>query len=82
MYPNLYRGLGLKDEDLSNYDTLLVGFDGKVVTPTGQIKLPLVAKGKEVLVKFIVVHTYCPYIAILAHSLGYTTWELCHLVYI
>ena len=32
MYPDLYRGLGLKDEDLSKYDTLLVGFYEKVVT--------------------------------------------------
>ena len=28
MYPNLYRGLGLKKEDLSKYDTPLMGFDG------------------------------------------------------
>ncbi|XP_075649956.1 uncharacterized protein LOC142620477 [Castanea sativa] len=28
MYPDLFRGLGLKKEDLSKYDTLLVGFDG------------------------------------------------------
>lgn len=27
MYPNLYKGLGLKDEDLIKYDALLVGFD-------------------------------------------------------
>ena len=28
MYPDLYRGLGLKKEDLSKYDTPLMGFDG------------------------------------------------------
>ena len=28
MYPDLYRGLGLKKEDLSMYDTPLMGFDG------------------------------------------------------
>lgn len=28
MYPNLYKGLGLKLDDLSKYDTPLVGFDG------------------------------------------------------
>ena len=28
MYPNLFKGLGLKNEDLSKYDTPLVGFDG------------------------------------------------------
>ena len=35
MYPNLYKGLGLKVEDLSKYDTSLVGFNGKVVLPDG-----------------------------------------------
>ena len=39
MYPDLYKGLGLKPEDLSKYDTPLVGFDGKVVIPEGQISL-------------------------------------------
>ena len=33
MYPNLFKGLGLKMEYLSKYDTLLVGFDGRVVIP-------------------------------------------------
>ena len=47
MYPDLYKGLGLKPEDLSKYDTSLVGFDGKVVVPEGQIKLSVVAEGKE-----------------------------------
>ena len=57
MYPDLYQGLGLKDEGLSKYDTLLVGFDGKVVTFARYIKILVVAKGKEVWVNFIVVHT-------------------------
>lgn len=35
MYPDIYKGLGLKLVDLSKYDTPLVGFDGKVVTPKG-----------------------------------------------
>lgn len=35
MYPDLYKGLGLKPEDLSKYDTPLVGFDGKIVIPEG-----------------------------------------------
>lgn len=35
MYPDLYKKLGLKFEDLSKYDTPLVGFSGKVVTPEG-----------------------------------------------
>nr|XP_023920488.1 uncharacterized protein LOC112032019 [Quercus suber] len=33
MYPDLFRGLGLKDGDLSKYNTPLVGFDGKIVIP-------------------------------------------------
>ena len=28
MYPNLFKGLGLKPEDLDRYDSLLTGFDG------------------------------------------------------
>ena len=31
MYSNLFRGLGLKKEDLSKYDMLLVGFERKQV---------------------------------------------------
>ena len=35
MYTDLFRGLGLKNEDLSKYSTPLVGFDAKVVIPEG-----------------------------------------------
>ena len=35
MYPDLYKGLKLKPEDLVNYDSLLVGFDRKTVIPRG-----------------------------------------------
>ena len=55
MYPNLYKGLGLKPNYLCKYDTPLVGFDGKVVIPKGQIKLSIVTKRKEVEVNFIMV---------------------------
>ena len=41
MYPNLYRGLNLKTEDLTTYDSLLVSFEGKTVTSRGQIRLPI-----------------------------------------
>ena len=67
IYPDLYKGLGLKPKDLSEYDTPLVGIDGKVVMPEGQIKLLVVTKGKEVEVNFIVVNAFLPYIAILGH---------------
>ena len=33
MYPNLFEGLGLKNQDLMKYDMPLVSFDGRVVTP-------------------------------------------------
>ena len=35
MYPDLFNGLDLKNEDLSKYDTPLVGFDGRMVIPKG-----------------------------------------------
>ena len=35
MYPDLYKGLNLKLEDLTVYDSLLVSFDVKVVIPKG-----------------------------------------------
>lgn len=65
MYPDLYKRLGQKPEDLRRYDTPLVGFDGKVMTPKGQIKLLVVIDGEEVEVNFIMVNTYSPYTAIL-----------------
>ena len=60
MCPDLYKRLGLKDEDLTKYDTPLVGFDGKIVMVAGQIKLPMVTEGKKVMVNFIVVHAFSP----------------------
>lgn len=46
MYPDLYKGLGLKDENLTKYDTPLVEIDGKMVMLGGSIKLLVVTKGK------------------------------------
>lgn len=65
MCPDLYKGLGLKPEDLSKYDTSLVGFVRKIVVTEGQIKLPVFTKGKEVMVNFIVVNALSPYTTIL-----------------
>ena len=74
MYPDLHKGLGLKPEDLSKYNTPLVGFNGKVVLPKGQISLPGNIEGKEVVVNFIVVNAFSSYIAILwgpwIHAMG------------
>ena len=66
MYPDLYNGLGLKPEDLTTYDSPLVSFDGKVVIPKGQIRLPVQAGLELVKVNFIVVDAYSPYTAIVA----------------
>ena len=41
MYPDLFKGLGLKPEDLSTYSLPLVSFEGKMVVPRGQIRLPV-----------------------------------------
>ncbi|XP_075665265.1 uncharacterized protein LOC142634909 [Castanea sativa] len=61
MYPDLYRGLGLKKEDLSKYDTPLMEFDSHMVIPEGQISLPVSMEDKEVIVTFIVVASFSPY---------------------
>ena len=41
MYPDLFKRLKLRSEDLSCYDFPLIGFDGKIVFPKGQIRLPV-----------------------------------------
>ncbi|XP_075662926.1 uncharacterized protein LOC142632391 [Castanea sativa] len=64
IYPNLYKGLKLKPEDLASYNSPLVGFDGKMVIPMGQIRLPIQADSEVVEVDFIIVDAYSLYIAI------------------
>ena len=46
MYPDLYKGLGLKAEDLSPYEIPLINFDGKIVIPRGMIKLSIQTGGR------------------------------------
>ncbi|XP_030946114.1 uncharacterized protein LOC115970661 [Quercus lobata] len=74
MYPDLYRGLNLKPEDLTAYDSLLVSFEGKTVVRRGQIRLPIQIGSDVVEVDFIVVDAYSSYTAIMAkpwlHALG------------
>ena len=74
MYPDLFKGFGLKNNDLSRYDTPLIGFDDHMVISEGQITLPVNMEGKEVMVTFIVVASFSPYIAILGkpwiHAMG------------
>ena len=66
MYPDLYKGLNLKPKDLSAYDSPLVSFEGKTITPKGQIKLPIQTGSNVVEVDFIVVDAYSPYTTIVA----------------
>ena len=74
MYPDLYKGLGLKNENLTTYSSPLVSFEGKMVVPKGQIRLPMQASIDVVEMDFIVVDTFSPYTAIMGkpwlHSLG------------
>ena len=37
MYPDLFKGLNLRAEDLTPYNSPLVSFEGKVIIPKGQI---------------------------------------------
>jgi len=64
MYPDLFRGFGLKNEDFSKYDMPLERFDGRMVIPEGQISLPVNMEGKEVMVTFIMVNSFSLYTAI------------------
>ena len=41
MYPDLYKGLNLRAEDLTPYSSPLVSFEGKIIIPKGQIRLPV-----------------------------------------
>ena len=68
MYPDLYKGLKLKPENLTAYDSPLVSFEGKTVTPKGMIRLPIQTDSDVVEVDFIVVDAYSPYTAIVARS--------------
>ncbi|XP_075674982.1 uncharacterized protein LOC142644209 [Castanea sativa] len=74
MYPNLFKGLNFKLEDLTAYDSPLISFEGKAVIPKGQIRLPMQSSPEVLDVDFIVVDAYSPYTAILArcwlHALG------------
>ena len=74
IYPDLYKGLGLKPENLMTYSSPLVSFEGKMVVPKGQIRLPVQVGTDVVEVDFIVVDVFSPYTAIIGrpwlHTLG------------
>ena len=76
MYLDLFKRLGLKNEDLSKYDTPLVGFDGRLVIPEGQISFPMNMEGKEVIIAFIVIASFSPYTAILGRLWIHAMWAI------
>ena len=80
MYPDLYKGLNLKLEDLMPYSSLLMSFDEKLVILKGMIRLPIQTDPEIVKVNFIVVDTYSPYTTIIGrpwlHTLGAVTSSL------
>ena len=80
MYPDLYKGLNLKPENLTAYESPLLSFEGKTVIPKGQIRLPIQTDSEVVEVDFIIVDSYSPYTAIMArpwlHALGAISFTL------
>ena len=65
MYLDLYKGLGLKLENLTTYSSPLMSFEGNMVVPKGQIRLPVQVGIDVVEVDFIVVDAFSPYTAIM-----------------
>ena len=61
MYPDLYRGLNLRLEDLDRYGSSLMGFNGRMVVPRGMIKLPVQVGDVEAQDNFIVVEVFSLY---------------------
>ena len=72
IYPNLYKGLGLKPEHLAAYSSPLVSFKGRMVVLKGQIRLPIQIGMDVVQVDFIVVDVFSPYTAIMGRLWLYT----------
>ena len=74
MYPDLFKGLNLRTEDLTPYKSPLVSFEGKVIIPKGQIRLLVQTGSETVEVDFIIVDAYSPYTVTVVrpwlHTLG------------
>ena len=74
MYPDLYKGLNLKAEDLMPYSSPLVSFEEKIIIPKGQVRLPVYTDSEVVEVDFIVMDAFSSYTTIFArpwlHTLG------------
>ena len=74
MYLDLFKGINLKLENLVTYNSPLVSFEGKMVIPKRQIRLPVQIGFEVVEVDFIVIDTFFPYTNIMGrpwlHTLG------------
>ena len=74
MYPDLYKGLNLKLEDLTLYSSPLMSFDRKLVILKGIIRLPIHIGPEVVEMNFIMVDTYSSHTTIVGrpwfHTLG------------
>ena len=68
MYPDLYKGLGLKPENLTTYGSPLVSFEDKMAVLKCQIRLPVQVGTDVDEVDFIVVDAFSPYTAIMGRS--------------
>ena len=66
MYPDLYKRLKVRPEDLTSCSSPLLTFDEKMVMPKGKIRLTMQIGLEIVEANFIVVDTYSPYTAIVA----------------
>ena len=80
MYPDLYKGLNLKPENLTAYSSPLVSFEGKMVVSKGQIRLPVQTGTDVVEVAFIVMDAFSLCTAIMGrswlHTLGAVSFTL------
>ena len=72
MYLDLFKGLNLKLESLTAYNSPLVSLEGKMVIPKGQIRLPVQTGSDVVEVDFIMVDAFFPYTAIIGKPWLYT----------
>lgn len=80
MYPDLFKGLGLKPEDLDQYNSPMIRFNGNVIIPKGRIRLLVLTRDRMVNVDFIIGGAFSLYTAILArpwlHAMGAVTSTL------
>ena len=74
MYPDLYKGLNLKPENLTAYSSPLVSFEGKMVIPKGLIRLPVQTGSDVVEVDFIVVDAFSPHTTIMGRPWKSALW--------